>query len=73
VRSGNELYLNCPDNNARRREFAERALRGVSEIGRIQHAALTTALKELGRRHDGSKECTEAIKQVREALERVTG
>lgn len=36
---------------------------------RIQTAALTTALKELGRRHDGSKECTQAIKQVRTALE----
>lgn len=39
----------------------------------IQTAALTTALKELGRRHDGSKECTETIKQIGKALERVTG
>lgn len=42
-------------------------------IIRIKDAALTTALRELGRRHDGSEERTEAIKQVREALERVTG
>ena len=37
---------------------------------KLQRAALTTALKELGRRHNGSPECTEAIKQIREALER---
>ena len=33
-----------------------------------QSHALLSALNELGRRHDGSKECTAAIKDVREAL-----
>ncbi len=33
-----------------------------------QSHALLSALKELGRRHDGSKECTAAIKDVRKAL-----
>ena len=49
------------------------ALAGSAKVIEIQHDALTTSLRELGRRHDGSKECTEAIKQIREALERVTG
>ena len=38
-----------------------------SGMGAQAHALLS-APKELGRRHDGSKECTAAIKDVREAL-----
>jgi len=43
-----------------------------STIAIMAHA-LTEALRELGRCHDGSPERTATIKQVREALERLTG
>jgi len=55
--------------------FRERRIRERKQIKtiKVQTAALTTALRELGVDHKGTKERTAAIKQIREALERVTG